>query len=38
MINEAVLLESKTLRDSVLDRTDVLDSNPARLRRAPGAQ
>jgi hypothetical protein len=25
MINEAVLLESKTLRDSVLDRTDVLD-------------
>ncbi|GEC08166.1 hypothetical protein SSP24_58210 [Streptomyces spinoverrucosus] len=25
MINESALLESKTLRDSVLDRTDVLD-------------
>jgi hypothetical protein len=26
MINESVLLESKSLRDSVLDRTDVLGS------------
>jgi len=25
MINESALLESKTLRDSVLERTDVLD-------------
>ncbi len=25
MINEAALLESKALRDSVVDRTDVLD-------------